>query len=123
MKKSLVAAVVFILAGMSLAWAGHFTDVLPPASASGCVPVSNGYDYNCSTDSGAPIIQANAPFQLVSLSSAAIAAKTPTAVGQVVFCNSCARSAICVSTATTVGAYTIMSSTANSPSVTTLSCQ
>lgn len=111
MKKSLLIAAIVVAAALSRVWAGHFIDVLPPASAAGCQPVSNGYDYNCTTDTGAPTPVYAAPIQLFSRTLAQINALVPTAVGQVAFCSNCVQSFLCVSTATVAGSYVVVGGT------------
>lgn len=100
MKKVLLAVSIVALS-YSVALAGHFTDILPPASASGCVPVSNGYDYNCSTDSSAPSISANNGIGLYSRTLAQLQALTPSTTGQIFYCSNCTQTPVCVSSGST----------------------
>lgn len=124
MKKSLIAAVAIVMSGLSVVWAGHFTDVLPPAATSGCMPVSNGYDYNCSTDSGAPVPTlngatitgavtqsggvlttstqtANGSINLWSRTLAQLQTLTPSTTGQIVYCSNCTSCSVAVSSGST----------------------
>lgn len=110
MKKTLVTAFAIVASGLSLAWAGHFTDILPPASASGCVPVSNGYDYNCSGDTSAPAPVYAAPVSLWSRTLTQINTLTPTTTGQILYCSNCANSQVCVSSGILAGAWVAVSS-------------
>lgn len=107
MKTALLAAAVLVVTGLSLAWAGHFTDILPPASAAGCVPVSNGYDYNCSNDTSAPAVQLKAVLSLLPQTTTQIQALVPGTTDQVVACSNCTRSYLCVSSGTAAGAWTV----------------
>ena len=115
MKKLLIIAAVLVATGLSQAWAGHFIDVLPPASATGCTPVSNGYDYNCTTDSGAPAVVLAAPLSPFSRTAAQILALTPTTTGQMVFCSNCSgwngsKGGVCTSSGVAVGSWIAISS-------------
>ncbi len=101
MKKLLLLAAAVVALGVSYAMAGHFTETLPPASAAGCQPVSNGYDYNCTTDTGAQ------PAQVSAKTLTQINAYAPSAAGEIVFCSNCTRTAICVSTGTAIGAWVV----------------
>ena len=47
----------------------------------------------------------------------------PTAVGQLLYCSDCVRSAICVSSGTAAGAWVVAVSTATTPAYNTLHCQ
>lgn len=111
MKKVMLTAVGIVLGCAMQALAGHFTDILPPASASGCTPVSNGYDYNCSTDASAPVIVSSAPIAIGIKTLAQIQALTPLFIGEIAVCSNCVESGICISTATNSGAWSIISST------------
>lgn len=62
-------------------------------------------------------------FTPYSRTIAQLNALAPSAAGQVVFCSDCVRSAICVSTGTAAGAWSVASSTAASPAYTTIHCQ
>lgn len=110
MKKSLIGAVVVIGMIAGAAWAGHFIDVLPPASTSGCTPVSNGYDYQCSNDSGGPAIVVAAPFALYQRSLTQLSTLTPSTTGQLVYCTNCTSSQICVSSGIGNAAWVAISS-------------
>lgn len=110
MKKSLLALVVVAMVSV-VAMAGHFTETLPPAATYGATPVSNGYDWNLSTDSGAPVITASAPIQPWSRTIAQLNALAPAAAGQFVYCSNCVSSPICVSSATAAGSWTVIGST------------
>lgn len=105
MKRSIVAAAIIILSGMSLAHAGHFIDVLPPASTSGCSAVSNGYDYQCSNDSSAPAVSYAAPVGLYSRTLTQINALLPSTTAQIVYCSNCVNSSVCVSSGILTGAW------------------
>lgn len=122
MKKSLAALAVVLLAS-SVSFAGHFTETLPPAATYGATAVSNGYDYQLSTDSGAPAIAAAAPISLWSRTLAQINALAPYQAGQIVYCSNCAQSQVCVSSGTSAGAWTIMSSTDTFPTAISIHCR
>ncbi len=112
MKKSLILAVAIVLSGLGVANAGHFTDLLPPAATSGCVPVSNGYDWQCSSDAGsAVIISSNTGPGLWMRTIAQLNALTPLQKGQLVYCGDCTGSPVCVSSGTGTGAWTVIGST------------
>lgn len=99
MKKSLLVAVAVLLLTSMKAFAGHFTDLLPPAQTAGCVPTANGYDWNCSGDQYSPPMSANGAV-LTPYTKAQIAALTQGTTGQVVVCSDCTQSYLCVSTGT-----------------------
>lgn len=109
MKKHLLVAVLLTL-GVSVARAGHFIDVLPPASAAGCMPVSNGYDYQCTNDTAAPTgvfngitastVTATGGIRPGIATKAVLATLTSTTTGQLMICSDCTRSYLCVSSGT-----------------------
>lgn len=103
MKKYLLIAVLLV-SGLSLGWA--FTDLLPPSSANGCVPVSNGYDYKCTTDSGAPspALPSSTKAQLVNL--------TPGTTNALRVCSDCVQSVVVISSGVGTGAWVSVSSSA-----------
>jgi len=107
MKKTLLIAAFVVAVALAKVWAGHFTDILPPASAYGCVPVSNGYDYNCSTDSGAPAMTAAAPITPWSRTSTQVNSLAATTTGQILFCSNCTRSFVCVSSGVVAGSWVV----------------
>lgn len=111
MKKLLIAALAIVALASVAAMAGHYTETLPPASAYGSTPVSNGYDYQNSTDSGAPSITAAAPVSLYSRTIAQLNSLTPVTTGQIVYCNNCTIATICVSSGVLTGAWVVVSST------------
>lgn len=113
-----------------VAWAGHFTDILPPAAAAGNVPISNGYDWNLSNDSSAPSVSFNsgATFRgsiaLYSRTIAQLNALTPSTTGQIAYCSDCVQSAICVSSGIVVGSWVgVAVSTGMTGSYNTIHCQ
>lgn len=119
--KKLLLAVAALLGLGAIAWAGHFTDILPPASATGCMPVSNGYDYNCSTDSGAPSMVLNAPATLLIQTTAQIALLTPGTTGQLLVVSNpqtfnTGTFGLCISSGIGKGAWVAVSSSAASGS-------
>ena len=105
MKKSLLAALAVVLLASAASFAGHFTETLPPAAAYGATAVSNGYDYQLSTDSGAPSITAANGISLWSRTAAQINALAPLQAGQILFCSNCTNSPVCVSSGTGTGAW------------------
>lgn len=110
MKKLLLAALAVVALASAAVMAGHFTETLPPASAYGSTPVSNGYDYQNSTDSGAPSITASAPVTLFSRTLTQINALTPVSTGQILYCSNCVNSQVCVSSGVLTGAWVDISS-------------
>jgi len=63
------------------------------------------------------------PFVPYSRTKAQLNALAASSVGQFVFCSDCARSAMCVSTGTATGAWSITVSTDTSPAYTSIHCQ
>lgn len=121
MKKQLIGAVVVIGMSAGAAWAGHFTDLLPPASTAGCVPVSNGYDYQCTSDTGSTGIVATGAMTLSTAtfsgsvglwqrSLTQLSTLTPGTTGQLVYCTNCTSSQICVSSGIGNAAWVAISS-------------
>lgn len=111
MKKYMLFAGAALVVGATYVWAGHFTETLPPASTYGASAVSNGYDWQLTTDSGAPSMAVAAPFTLYSRTVAQIRALTPTVVGQMVYCSNCVQSAVCISSNTTLDSYVVVGGT------------
>jgi hypothetical protein len=109
MKKSLVVALAVVALASAVVMAGHFTETLPPQAANGAVPVSNGYDWSLSTDTGAPSITAASPIQLWSRTLAQMNALAPTAAGQAIYVSDATTSRVCVSSGTGAGAWVVAS--------------
>lgn len=105
MKKLL--AIVAIVSLFALGYVRHasaFTETLPPASAIGVVPVSNGYDWSLSSGTAVP------PLQLLIKSSTQMNLLTPVGNGSLIYCSDCTLSTLCVSTGPTAGAWVTVSS-------------
>jgi len=124
MKKSLWIAVAVVGFSAGLVWAGHFTDLLPPAQSAGCVPIANGYDWNCASDNYSPgptfsTTTVTGGLTLRSATAAQYDTITPTAAGQIGYCSDCSASKICVSTGTGAGAWVVVSTN----TAATLACQ
>lgn len=102
MKKWLLLSLSLMFVS-SLAMA--YTETLPPASAIGVVPVSNGYDWSLSSGTSSP------PIQLFIRTIAQINALPAIGVGSLLYCSNCVASPTCVSTGTAAGSWVITGST------------
>jgi hypothetical protein len=100
MKKMLWSALALFVFSGTVAIAAlpnHYIDTLPAQQSAGSFPVANGYDWgiSTSTNSVAPALPSYTLAQLNAL--------TAQTTGQIVYCNNCTNSIICVSSGT-VGA-------------------
>ena len=82
----------------------HYSDTLPSQAPTGSVPRSNGYDWSLSTDAVAP-----QGITLLSQTLAQLTALVPATTGQILFCNNCASTPVCVSTGIGTGAFVAVS--------------
>lgn len=83
--------------------AGAYTETLPPGSAVGTVPVSNGYDWSLSSGTAVP------PIQLGIKTLAQLTALAPASTGSIYYCSNCTGTPVCVSSGTGVGAWVAVS--------------
>lgn len=100
---------LFVLSGfvaMAALSPNHFIDTLPSQQAPGSFPVANGYDWgiSTSTNSVAPALPSYTAAQTLVL--------TPATTGQILFCNNCTATLVCVSSGVSNGAWVALSTAA-----------